>query len=177
MSTFGMIHTAISILPIGLGLAAFVRDGKVDLRNWLGKSYLLTMLAGSVTSLGFLFTKGFNPAQVLTFVTLGFLWMATLTLRGNWRPSGYIQTISFSTSYLLLMVFTTTETLTRIPVGQPFASGPDDPALIPVRLGLLAAFAVGLGYQILQLRLESRPNSAPQQNSPILRTFVQSTVD
>src|SRR4029453_1588753 len=66
MSPLGNFHTAISVLPIGFGLVAFPRDGKIDPRNRLGKLYLITMLIGSITALGFITTKGFTPGQVLT---------------------------------------------------------------------------------------------------------------
>ena len=36
-----------------------------------------------------------------------------MTLRGEWRSPGYMQSLSLTASYLLLWVFTTTETLTR----------------------------------------------------------------
>jgi hypothetical protein len=156
ISTFGLLHTTVSVLPIFLGLFAFARDGKIDPGNRVGKLYLLTMFLGSVTSWGFLPSKGFTPGQALTLATLALLFLGTLTLRGRWREAGYVQTISLSASYLLLMVFTTTETLTRLPVGNPFASGANDPALIPVRLALLVAFLLGLGYQLLKLRAENR---------------------
>jgi hypothetical protein len=152
ISAFGLFHTAVSVLPIFFGLFAFLRDRKIDPRNRLGQLYLLTMVVGSVTSWGFLPSKGFTPGQVLTLVTLALLLAGTFTLRGTWRQPGYVQTVSLSTSYLLLMVFATTEALTRLPVGNPFASGPADPALTPVRLVLLAGFIFGLGYQLLGLR-------------------------
>jgi hypothetical protein len=156
MSPFGLFHTAVSVLPIGFGLLAFVRDGKIDPTNRVGKLYLVTMLLGSVTSWGFIPSKGFTPGQVLTLITLALLFTGTLTLRGRWREAGYVQTICLSASYLLLMVFATTETLTRLPVDSPFASGPTDPALTPVRLGLLAAFVLGLGYQVFRLRASNK---------------------
>jgi hypothetical protein len=65
MSPFGMFHTAVSILPIGFGLIAFAKFGGIDPKTRVGKWYLLTMLAGSVSSWWFIATKGFNPAQVL----------------------------------------------------------------------------------------------------------------
>jgi hypothetical protein len=157
ISAFGLFHTAVSILPIFLGLFAFLRDGKIAPKNRLGQSYLLTMLVGSVSSWGFIPTTGFTPGQVLTLITLALLFAGTFTLRGKWREGGYVQTISLSASYLLLMVFATTETLTRLPVGNPFASGPTDPALTPIRLGLLVAFVLGLGYQLRRLRLTTSP--------------------
>jgi hypothetical protein len=152
LSPLGLFHTAVSILPIGFGLLAFFRDGKIDPKNTVGKLYLGTMLITCVTALGFLPSKGFTPGQVLNVVTLALLFAGTFTVRGKWRGEGYVQTLSLSASYLLLMVALTTETLTRLPADSPFAKeGPTDPALMPVRLGLLVAFVLGVGYQVFKL--------------------------
>lgn len=153
MSPFGIFHTAISVLPIGFGLAALIRDGKIDPRTRLGKWYIGTMLAASVSSWGFVPEKGFNVPQALTLLTLATLVVAMLTARFEWRRPGVVQTLALSASYFLLWFFTTTEMLTRVPVGSPFASGPNDPALLPVRLALLTALGVG-GW--LQVRAERR---------------------
>lgn len=82
--------------------------------------------------------------------------VGTLTPRGTWRKAGYTQTVALSASYLLLWVFLTTETLKRFPTGRPFASGPADPALIPIRLTLLGLFVIGVTYQVLKLRSVNR---------------------
>lgn len=148
MTAFTLVHTAISLLPVGFGLAAFARHGAIDPGTRLGRWYLGTMFAGSVSSFGFLPTLGFTPGQVLTLVTLALLVVGTVTVRGRWRTPGYTQAFALTTSFLLLMVFLTTETLKRVPVNHPFATGPADPSLIPVRLGLLAVYAAVLGYQV-----------------------------
>jgi hypothetical protein len=166
MSAFALLHTGISLLPLGSGLVAFARDGKIDPKNRVGQWYLGTMLAASVSSWGFLLTKGYTPAQMLTLVTLALLTAAMFTLRGQWRKPGYAQTVLLSTSFLLLMVFTTTETLTRVPRGQPFATGPNDPALLPVRLALLAVFAIGVAYQVFKIR------AAKFESNSMTRTLV-----
>ncbi len=155
-TVFTLAHTAISLLPIGLGLAAFARQGAIDPRTRLGKWYVGTMLAGSVSGLGFILTLGFTPGQVLGLFTLALLAIGTLTVRGHWRKPGYVQTVALSTSYFMLMVFATTETLKRFPTGQPFASGPNDPALVPVRLVLVALFVLGATYQALKIRAANR---------------------
>jgi hypothetical protein len=157
ISAFGWFHTGISILPIFIGLYAFLRDGKIDPRNWVGFFYLLTMFLGSITSWGFIPEKGFGPPQLLTLLTLALL------IAGTWWGPGYVQTISLSASYFLLLFFATTETLTRVPVGHPFASGPTDPALVPTRLVLLAAFLIGLTYQLIVLRNAPAQEPAPAQ--------------
>ena len=154
MTAFTLFHTAVSILPVGFGLAALVRHGRIDPRTRAGKWYLGTMLAGTVTGFGFVFTLGFTPGQVLGLVTLALLAVGTLTPRGDWRKPGYTQTVALTTSFLMLLVFLTTETLKRFPAGQPFASGPTDPSLIPVRLGLLAAYLVVLGRQLSKVRAD-----------------------
>ena len=156
MTAFTLFHTALSVLPVGFGLAAFARHGVIDPKTRLGKWYLGTMFAATVSSFGFLPALGFTPGQVLTLLTLALLVVGTFTLRGGWRGAGYTQTVALSASYLMLMVFTTTEVLKRVPVGRPFAAGPDDPALIPVRLGLLIAFFVGVSFQVLRIRSNRR---------------------
>jgi len=148
MSALGIFQTAVSILPIGFGLAALIRDRKIDPKNLIGKLYIGTMLLGCITALGFIPSKGFGPPQVLTFLTLALLYFGTLTVTGKRRGEGHVQNICLSASYFLLWFFTTTETLTRIAVGRPFASGPTDPAFIPVRVILLIALMLGVALQV-----------------------------
>jgi hypothetical protein len=157
MTAFVLLHTLVSILPVGLGLATLARYGTIDPKTRLGKWYVGTMLAGTVSGFGFILKLGFTPGQVLGLFTLALLAVSTLTLRGHWRKSGYTQTIAMSASYLMLWVFFTTETLKRFPLGQPFATGADDPALLPVRLVLLAVFAVGVAYQVMKIRAATKP--------------------
>jgi hypothetical protein len=156
MSAFTLAHTAISVLPIGFGFAALARHSAIDPRTRLGKWYLATMAAGSVSGLGFILTLGFTPGQVLGLFTLALLAVGLFTLGGHRRAPGYVQTIALSASYFMLMVFATTETLKRFPVDHPFASGPNDPSLIPVRLTLLVLFVIGVTYQVLKIRTANR---------------------
>ena len=152
MTAFTLLHTIVSTLPVAFGLAAYLRHGAIDPTTRTGRWYLGTLLAGTVTGFGFLFTLGFTPGQVLGLITLTLIAVGTLTPRGTWRAAGYTQTIALSASYLLLWVFFTTETLKRFPSGRPFATGADDPSLLPVRLVLLAVFVAGVTYQVLKIR-------------------------
>lgn len=158
-TAFTVFHTALSVLPVGLGLAAFARHGAIDPRTRLGKWYVGTMLAASVSGLGFIATLGFTPGQVLGLFALALVVIGTFTLHGRGREPGYVQTVALSASYFMLVVFATPETLKRFPTDQPFASGPNDPALIPIRLVLLAAFATGVTAQVLNIRAASRVGS------------------
>jgi hypothetical protein len=154
MNGFTLAHTAISLLPVGFGLYAFTRHGGITPTTRSGRWYLGTMLAGTVTGFGFTLTLGFTPGQVLGLFTLALVLIGTLTVNGRRRTPGYTQTVALTTSFLMLMVFLTTETLKHFPTGQPFASRPADPSLVPVRLGLLGAYVAVLGHQLRKLHGE-----------------------
>jgi hypothetical protein len=148
MTAFTLAHTAVSLLPVGFGFYALARHGRIDPHARSGRWYVGTMIAGAVSGFGFLLTLGFTPGQVLGLVSLA------LVLVGVLRRPGYVQTTALTTSFLLLMVFLTTETLKRFPLGQPFASGPADPALIPVRVALLVGYHAVLGRQLWRIRTD-----------------------
>lgn len=169
MTAFALLHTIVSVLPVGFGLAAFARHGAIDPKTRLGKWYIGTMLAGTVSGFGFILTIGFTPGQVLGLITLALLAVGTHTIRGTWRSAWYTQTLALSASYLMLWVFLTTETLKRFPTGRPFASGPADPSLIPVRLALLALFVVGVTYQVLKIRAARSPAARLERQTAAYR--------
>ena len=154
MTAFTLAHTAVSVLPVGFGLYALARYGRIDPATRSGKWYVGTMAAGAVSGLVFVATLGFTPGQVLGLGTLALVLAGTFTLGGRPRKPGYAQTIALTTSYLMLWVFLTTETLKRFPLGQPFAAGADDPALLPVRVGLLVGYAAVLGRQLWRIHAE-----------------------
>jgi hypothetical protein len=116
------------------------------------------MIVGSVSGLGFLATIGFTPGQVLGLLTLAMVLAGTFTLSGQRRTVGYVQTVALTTSFLMLWVFLTTETLKRFPLGHPFAAGPADPALLPVRLALFVIYLAVLGRlhaaRVFEARIE-----------------------
>ncbi|MES2793360.1 MAG: hypothetical protein V4719_27360 [Planctomycetota bacterium] len=155
MSSLGLFHTGVSLLALGSGTYAFWRDGQINPRNSLGKFYLGTMLVATLTAFGIFRHGTFGVGHMLSLVTLGILTTGILasysTTFGRLRD--YVETISYSASYLMLMVFATTETLTRLPAAHPIAASQEAPILGVVRLGLLIAFAVGLSFQIPRLQL------------------------
>lgn len=157
LTTLGIFHTTVSVLPIGFAFYALARDHRIDLKTGAGKWYLATMFIGSITAFGISKHGGFNVGHVLSAITLGTLLGGVAGNVGLFgRLSRYVETISLSTSFLLLMVFATTETLTRLPADHPVASGPDAPVLGTVRLALLIAYLVGVAYQVSLLRAASR---------------------
>lgn len=158
LTTLGIFHTAISIVPLPLGLWAFLRDGKIDYGNRVGKVYWWTMFVASVTAFGIFRTGHFTAGHALSLATLALIFLGAFAEKWKWLGGSipYVTTFSFSASYLLLLFFATTETLTHLPASQPFAASPTDPALLPVRFALLGAFVLGLGYQWFELNSANR---------------------
>lgn len=155
LSHLGQFHTAISLVSIGAGLVAFVRDGRINPRNWTGKLYLGTMLVASLTALGIFRHGTFTLGHALSLVTLALLFLGLGAHRFGWsqHKADLVQVLSYSASYLLLMVFATTETLTRLPAGQPIAAGPQSPMLAAVHATLLLGYLVGAYFQVRQAKL------------------------
>jgi Sec-independent protein secretion pathway component TatC len=74
----------------------------------------------------------------------------------KWRTAkkvwNYVQTISLSISVFLLMVPTVSESLRRLPVGNPLVTDLKDPLLLGVQGALFLALIIGIPLQILALR-------------------------
>jgi len=154
MSVLGIIHTVLSVPPIVFGVWGFLRDGRIDPANRLGKLYLLSMVASIVTSFGLSSTGGFNPGHALGILAALMMGAGVLAPRLDWLGNGapYVQTLSMSASFLVLLVPGIVETLTRLPAGQPLATGPQSPAIQMSLLILVVLFLAGTTYQVLRLR-------------------------
>ena len=161
MSTLGIIHTALSVLPILFGLWGFLRYGRIDPGTRVGGLYLLTMVASIVTSFGLSRAGGFNPGHALGILALVVMGLAVLAPLLGWLGNGapYVQTLAMSVSFLVLLIPGTIETLTRLPVGQPLATGPESPAVQGTLGVLLLLFLVGTAFQVVGLRA-SAPRTA-----------------
>lgn len=152
LSTLGLIHTTISVAPVLLGGYALATRGAISPDERLGRAYIATMLASIVTSFGLSSTGSIGPGHVLGIIgalLMGFA-VRPPTLLGRARP--YLRTIAMSTSYLILLVPGTVETLTRLPAGAPIATrGPESPE-VQVTLGLFfLLFLVGGAWQALRI--------------------------
>ncbi|OCP07139.1 MULTISPECIES: hypothetical protein [unclassified Ensifer] len=149
LSTLGIIHTAVSLAPVVAGLYGFARYGAIAPATRSGKIYLATLVLAVLTSAGLSSTGGFNEGHALGIVTLlviaGSLAATRLNVFGRLKP--YLTTLGFSFTYFLLMVPGINETLSRLPVSQPLASGPESPIVQTTLLVWLVIFLSGVSVQ------------------------------
>jgi hypothetical protein len=154
ISAFGALHTILSLIPVGAGLVAFQRYGKIDPGTGVGKVYWIGMVASVLTAFGLSSTGGFNPGHALGLITLTVMLIATLAPRIAFlgRAAAYLQVALMSFSFMLLMIPGTNETLSRLPVGHPIGNGPESAPVQMALAGMFALFLLGTGYQLTQLR-------------------------
>lgn len=154
LSTLGIAHTAISLLPLVTGLWAFARHHRIDPGTRSGRVYLAGLLLSVLTAFGLSSTGGFNAGHALGILALlavtGSLLAPRLAFLGRARP--YLADLGLSFSFFLLLVPGINETLTRLPAGQPLASGPESPLVKAALLAWLIVFLAGSTLQALAFR-------------------------
>jgi uncharacterized membrane protein len=150
LSLLGIVHTLVSVPPIVFGVWAFVRDGRIDPGTRVGKAYVASMVTSVVTSFGLSSTGGFNPGHALGLVALLLMAVGAMSVFG--RATEYVRTLTYSASFMVLLVPGINETLTRLPADKPLADSPQSPLVQAALAALLGLFLCGATYQVLRLR-------------------------
>jgi uncharacterized membrane protein len=157
LSTLGIIHTVISLIGLGAGFVALFRHREIAWRTRSGQLFVLFTVGSAVTGL-FIFRHGtFGPPHVLSLLTLAVLALAFAAERGAWfgRLSRYVATVGFSLAFFFHFIPGFTETSTRLPVGAPLTTGPEDPKLQAAIGVVFLLFLIGATLQVLKLRAQS----------------------
>jgi uncharacterized membrane protein len=154
LTPLGTIHTAISLIAVAAGLIAFVRDKEISPKNWVGKIYIITTVLTCLTGFGIFQHGGFGKPHalgIITLVVLGVAYVAGYTkLYGRLSP--YIETVSYSATFLFHLIPGITETTTRLPLGAPLLPNADAPALKVATAVLVVVFLIGAALQVRRLR-------------------------
>ncbi|CAN7254197.1 hypothetical protein LJR168_001107 [Pseudoxanthomonas sp. LjRoot168] len=154
ITPFGWFHTAISLVSLFGGLYALLRYHDIRYATPLGKTYTWFTVATCITSFFLMRTGKLSEAHGLTVLTLVVLGAAVLLGRG--AVSGSWRHVAASLAFTLTVYFHFipgfTETLTRVPVGAPLVSGPQDPLLQKLVGATLLVFLAGMALQVRALR-------------------------
>ncbi|MDR7332162.1 hypothetical protein [Roseateles asaccharophilus] len=154
LSALGLVHTLLGLVALVAGARCFLRDGAISTRSRAGLVFIGATVLTCVSGLGIFQRGGFNIAHALSIVALVTLVISALVERGQvlGRLSPYVATVGFSLSYFFHWIPGTTETFTRIPLGAPLFSSPEDPNLEKTVGVLFLVFLVGAAVQVWRLR-------------------------
>lgn len=149
ISPIGWLHTLGSLPAIPLAIYMLVKHGRIAPESNAGRAYFWFMLLGVLT----VYPIAHQPvSSIVATATLAFLLIGYgIALRPARRLWTYIQTISLSVTVFLLMVPTVSESLRRLPVGDPLVTDLKDPLLLGVQGALFLALIVGIPLQVRAL--------------------------
>ena len=154
LTQLGVIHTAISLIAVAAGLIALFRDKEISPRNGVGKIYIIATVLTCLTGFGIFQHGGFGKPHalgIITLVVLGVAYVAGYTkLYGRLSP--YIETVSYSATFLFHLIPGITETTTRLPLGAPLLPNAEAPALQAASGALFVLFLIGAALQVRRMR-------------------------
>lgn len=154
ITPFGWFHTAISLVSLFGGLYALLRHHDIRYASPLGKAYTWFTVATCLTSFFLMRTGRLSEAHGLTVLTLIVLTVAVLLGRhavlGSWRHVA--SSLAFTLTVYFHFIPGFTETLTRVPIGAPLVSGPQDPLLQKLVGATFLVFLFGMALQVRVLR-------------------------
>ncbi|WFR60977.1 hypothetical protein P9222_20935 [Paenibacillus amylolyticus] len=158
ISSIGWVHTLSSLPAIPLAAYMFARYGRIVPRSIPGVIYFISMLIGSITVFPIAHQSAsyvIGSATILLLLTgYGIGYISSLGRFGR-----YLETLSLSLTAFLLMLPAVTETLTRVPNGNPIVTNLNSPILLGSQGTLLIILIVGLTAQIIHLRRQSKLQS------------------
>lgn len=159
LTPLGIAHTAIGIVALIAGIVAFIRSGRIISGTMLGRIYIWTTFITAVTGFGIYQHGGFGKPHVLGILTL--IALAVAAAAGKRRPFGnaspYVETVSYTLTFLFHLIPGTVETTTRLPIGHPWVADREGPELQAAIGVWFLLFLIGSFLQVRSLRKRPLP--------------------
>jgi len=154
LTTLGIVHTAISLVAVAAGVISFIRYKEITSRNRLGEVYIWATVITCLTGFPIMQHGGFGKPHatgIIALITLAVAWQAG---RGKWFGGAvrYVETVSYSATFLFHMIPAFVETSTRLPTGAPLVTDRDGRE-VQIATGILfLLFLTGAAFQVRRLR-------------------------
>jgi hypothetical protein len=168
LSILGIIHTAFSIVALLAALYSLFLSGRIDPKASSGKWYIRLTIITCLTSLPIMKTGHPTAGHyvaiiILILIPLG-VYVKSLRIFG--KLADYLQIFFLSTTIFLSCIPALVETLTRLPISGPIASGPNDLIIQKGMGALVVLYFLGMIYQIVKL-WSTRKKDGQQLNSAV----------
>lgn len=154
LSVVGIFHTLFGLIALVSAGWLIIKSHHIDIKQRLGKIYVVATAITAGTSLFIFNHGGFNIAHALGVLTLGALLVGLLLsffkLFGKF--TAYLQLIAMSSTILFHLLPAATEVMTRLPVDAPLVSSLEDPLLQKTFLVILVLFLIMLLWQLIWLK-------------------------
>jgi hypothetical protein len=149
LSTLGIIHTVISVVPVVAGLYGFSKYGAIIPKSNSGRIYIITLILSAITSFGLSSTGGFNAGHAIGIIAIISVAFSLIIAKLGWfgRLNRYLQALSMSFTFFLLMIPGINETLSRLPPSSPIGNGPDSAPVQTVTAIWAVIFLIGICLQ------------------------------
>lgn len=153
----GWIHTGCGIAAISIGAYALNKYKVISFSERAAKIYLLLTLITASTALAIYNQGGFRIAHVLAILTLLALMAGTIVEKTYMLGSlsKYFFTLCYTSTFLFHMIPAITDTLRRLPVGDPFATSLDDPLVVSFHVLFFVIFVFSYVWQVQWLKRET----------------------
>ena len=154
LTPLGVVHTAVSLVALAAGIIALAREGRITPRNRIGMIYVVTTVIVCLTGFGIFQHGGFGKPHALGILTL--IALAVAAAAGYYgkfgRFSPYVETVSYSATFLFHLIPGITESATRLPYGAPLLASAEAPELQAAAGVLGLVFMVCAFLQVRHLR-------------------------
>jgi hypothetical protein len=149
LSTLGIVHTVISLVPVVAGLYSFSKYAAIIPKTNSGRIYVITLFLSAITSFGLSSTGGFNAGHAIGILAMLATVFSIVIAQLGWfgKLNRYLQALSMSFTFFLLMVPAINETLSRLPPDSPIGNGPDSPPVQTVTAIWALVFLAGICLQ------------------------------
>lgn len=158
MTPFGLLHTVIALVAVAGAILAFIRHGEISSRTRSGRAYVWLTVATCITGLFIFHHGGFGAPHILAITTLIVLAIAYAaeTRIGQRGLAHYVAVLGYSLTFFFHFIPGLTETGTRVPVGHPAFTGPEDPTLKMLVGVCFLIYLMGAAVQAANIRRTQR---------------------
>jgi len=152
LSTLGVFHTIATIIAIYVAIEGIIVEGRINLKSRSGKSYFILTSFGCLSTIWLVARNGlYGPGHFLSLLIMILLVLA-LVLEKQIERFVLFQAIALTTTLLFSLIPAVMETLTRLPLHAPFATGPDD-TIVKTSLAILFLSFLGtLFWQVQKFK-------------------------